>query len=79
VILVYTGQPVENNTVYARYNESLKEIKIDMISDDEKEVEEVSSDQIEIENKPQLPDTAAQLQVSGRKCKSRADNDFKLY
>ena len=32
--------------------ENLKEIKIDMISDDEEEVEEVSSDRIEMENEP---------------------------
>jgi hypothetical protein len=32
VILVYTGQPVENNTVYARYKQFLPESEIEELN-----------------------------------------------
>jgi hypothetical protein len=68
-----------------------EDAELDLISDNEEEEEEEGVDtrpretsphliDIDIEvTEPQLPETATQIRASGRKRKSRADDDFEQY
>lgn len=66
-------------------NEYIEEVEIDLISDNEEEegvdkgLRDVCPDLIETETEPQLPEALTQTRVSGRKRKSRADDDFEQY